>query len=201
MGGFGSGRASGRTLADGALFIDIAWMIRTCRVMPGRMLSGALAWNRGGHRVGSIGYVADMRNDDSATLELRYALGTDKQDVVQHIALTHSRPNFGGRRWWMICPYGGGRCGKLFLPGGGDRFASRRRLGLAYASQSIGERDRPFDAMTKLQRRLGSDQGWGLLLRRPKGMWRQTFDRHEARYWELEAQCDAIMVHVMQRLT
>jgi hypothetical protein len=28
-------------------------------------------------------------------------------------------------------------------------------------------------------------------LRRPKGMWQRTYERHWTRYWELNAQCSA----------
>ena len=59
-------------------------------------------------------------------------------DVRQDISVVRTRPNFGGFRWWFLCPGAGQRCGrrsyKLYLPATGSGFACRVRHGLAYAS-------------------------------------------------------------------
>ena len=64
--------------------------------------------------------------------------GTTPSPVHQRIALTRSRPNFGGLRWWFLCPGNGQPCGrrcyKLYLPAGGEGFACRRCHGLVYSS-------------------------------------------------------------------
>jgi hypothetical protein len=51
---------------------------------------------------------------------------------------------FGGSRWWWLCPATGRRVGKLYLPNGGTRFLSRGpgAYRLAYASQRHGRVDR-----------------------------------------------------------
>jgi hypothetical protein len=58
--------------------------------------------------------------------------------VHQRIALTRTRPNFGGLRWWFLCPGDGQpcrrRCHKLYLPAGGRGFACRLCHGLVYSS-------------------------------------------------------------------
>ncbi len=41
MGGLGSGRCGGRPTADMSKRIDIAWMVRTERAIPGALVTGA----------------------------------------------------------------------------------------------------------------------------------------------------------------
>jgi hypothetical protein len=203
LGGYGSGRSGGRPIADQSFRIDIAWMIRAERAKPGCQTWGSLNWSRGGDRVGSISYEADMTDPDNARLVLKYTRGSgdDAEKVRQIIQLTYSQPHFGGRRWWMICPYGGGQCGKLYLPGNGDRFASRKAWRLGYQSQRIAERDRPFEALFRLQRRVGGEQGFEAGLgRRPKGMWHRTYEQMWRDYERLEERCAVEMMGMMARL-
>ena len=197
MGGFGSGRYGGRPTADMSKRIDLAWMIRTKRAIPGQEVWGSLSWNCGGHPSGSISYIADMRNPFSSELRLIYSHGSgdDRQRIEQKVRLTFSEPTFGGRRWWMICPFRGNRVGKLYMPNGGDRFAGRSAWRLGYQSQRSAHRDRPFDKLFRLQKKLGSEQGWEAPLLRPKGMHWKTFERHLERYHELDAEC---AVHMMR---
>jgi hypothetical protein len=44
--------------------------------------------------------------------------------------------------------------------------------------------------------------GYEEYIRRPKGMWHRTFERHESRYWEINDDCDRIwlgMVAILGR--
>lgn len=203
MGGFGSGRRAGRPLADSSLRVDIGWMLRTGRAHDGGITHGTLEWHKGGEPVGSINYTANLYDPESATLELRYRRkeGSKAELVNQLVHLCHTRPNYGGRRWWMLCPFEGSRALKLYLPCGGDRFASARFWRLAWQSQRIAAIDRPFEAMFRLQRKLGSYQGWDAGLgRKPKGIWSRTFDRHWERYMALDDECSVVMGAMMLRL-
>lgn len=191
MGGYGSGRWGGRPTADASLRIDLAWMLRTGHARNGCDTRGTLCWSCGGEPSGSISYLAGMATPGEERLELTYTRGNgeNREQVHQTIELSHTRPHFGGKRWWMICPYRRVRAGKLYLPPGGDRFASRQAWRLGYNSQRIAERDRPFETLFRLQKKLGCQQGWEAGLFRPKGMWRRTFERHLDRYWELDERC------------
>ena len=97
MGGYNSGRAGGRPTADMSKRIAV----------PGSTTAGTLSWNIGGDPAGSISYTADMADLDTAELRLSYTRGEgdECEHVKQTVRLTYSEPNFGGRRWWMICPY------------------------------------------------------------------------------------------------
>ena len=88
----------------------------------------------------------------------------------------------------------------MYLPNGGDRSAGRRAWRLGYQIQRVEHRQRPFERLFKLQKKLGCDQGWEAGLYRPKGMHRKTFERHLARYYELDEQCDTAMAGSMMAL-
>ena len=203
MGGCGSGRRGGAPTADASLRIDIAWMLRTGRAVSGQQVRGSLAWTCRGEPSGNIAYVCDMRDPERGELELRFTVIDHRQNsrrhYVQRITMSYTRPHFGGKRWWLHCPFDGKRVGKLYCPSGADTFASRTAYRLAYESQRIADRDRPFEALFRLQKRLGCQQGWEQPIRRPKGMWRRTYARLEKQFWELDAQCAVQMIGVLAK--
>lgn len=202
MGGWGSGRTGGRPTADMSKRIDFAWMIRTKRAVPGSLVSGTLWWTCGGESAGSISYVADMCDLENAVLRLSYTRGSgsEREEVKQLVRLTYTEPSYGGRRWWMICPYRHNRCAKLYLPNGGDRFAGRRAWKLGYRCQRVARRDRAFEKLFRLQKKLGCERGWEAGLRRPKGMWDRTYQRHWEMYWKLDSECAVEMMGLLKLL-
>ncbi len=178
-------------------------MLRKGLAKDGAIIHGSLQWHRRGEPSGSISYKSDLSDPDLATLELSYTRGNgaEAEKVEQRIRLCYTRPNYGGRRWWMCCPYRGHRVLKLYLPPGGDRFASARAWRLAWQSQRISAADRPFEALFRLQAKLGGYRGWEAgLARKPKGMWRRTYDRHWQRYMALDDECSIVMGAMMLRL-
>lgn len=204
MGGWGSGRQNGRPVADSALRIDFAWMLRQRLAIPGELKIGALRWTNNGQPSGNINYTCDMSDLESGRLELRFTVkdnrSGEKSDYVQNVLLSYSVPHFGGKRWWMHCPTNGDRVGKLYCPNGAHTFASRTAWRLGYNSQRITDRDKSFEALFRLQRRLGCKEGWEQPIRRPKGMWRKTYARLEQRYWQTDAQCSAQMMAAISLL-
>lgn len=205
MGGYGSGRQNGRPTADSCLFVDLAWMIRNGRAIPGELRRGNLSWTSRGQPSGNISYSCDMRDLEAAWLELRFTVSSrstgTSRDCAQRIALSWTVPNYGGRRWWMHCPHTGQRVGKLFVPPEGELFASRQAWRLSYQSQRAADHDKPFEALFRLQRKLGGRQGWEAgLAKRPKGMWKRTYDRYWQAYWQLDDECSAVMAGMMLRL-
>lgn len=203
MGGWGSGRRGSRPTAELSCQIDIGLMIRTRRAIPRSCVSGTLRWSYGrDDPAGSVSYECDMADCFNSKLTLKYTCGSgdNKESVEQVIPLVFTEPNYGGKRWWMVCPYHAIRVGKLYLPIGGDRFASGKAWRLGYQSQNVAHRDRPLEKLFRLQKKLGSDQGWGAGLRRPIGMWQRTYDRHLERYFELDAACDVLMMEVIGSL-
>jgi hypothetical protein len=203
MGGWGSGRYGGRPTADASLRIDLAWMLRTGRAKAGGWRAGTLSWNCGGEPSGSIGYSAIMDQPGDERLELTYTRGRgdNSEQVRQTVRLCFTVPHYGGKRWWMICPYRGIRVGKLYLPPGGDRFASRQAWRLGYQIQRVAHRDRASERLFRLQRKLGCDYGLDAFPVRPKGMWHRTWERHLECYWELEETANLELAMVVARVT
>ena len=188
MGGWGSGRYGGRPTVDASLTIDLAWMFRSGFACDGAYRAGSIRWTCRGEPSGAISYQAIMMEPGAERLELSYTRGNgaDAEQVRQTVRLCFTTPNYGGKRWWMICPFRHIRVGKLYLPAGGDRFASRQAWRLGYQCQREAARDRPLERLFRLQKKLGCDRGLGAFPSRPKGMWQRTYERHLAQYWELE---------------
>ena len=203
MGGFGSGRHRGRPTADSSLRIDLAWMLRTGRASEGAHCHGTLHWTCGGRESGSISYHALMHEPGRERLELSYTNTRqgERRDECQTVHLIHTVPNYGGKRWWMLCPVSGWRVGKLYLPPGGDIFASRQAWRLGYQCQRDAARDRPFERLFRLQKKLGCERGWGQPIFKPKGMWERTWQRHLAEYWKLDEECAIEMATMMARFS
>ena len=120
----------------------------------------------------------DTPGDERLELSYTRGRGDKREQVKQSVRLCFTRPNYGGKRWWMVCPYRGLRVGKLYLPPNGDRFASRQAWRLGYHIQRVAKHDRAFERLFRLQAKLKGVQGVGAFLRRPKGMWRRTYERH-----------------------
>lgn len=90
-----------------------------------------------GHQ-NSIGIIVDINElyaKVNYTNTSRYT--GEKKDYDYKIQLTTSRCNFGGVRYWFICPLQdcGRRTGTLFLCSGGNYFGCRHCYDLAYESQ------------------------------------------------------------------
>ena len=83
-------------------------------------------------------YEADLRDTDNAWLRLHYRANGEAVDYK--VQLVTTKPNYGGHRWWFICPIvrrDGGpprRVAKLYLPSGSKYFGSREAYGLTYTS-------------------------------------------------------------------
>lgn len=185
-----------RRVEDGVT-ISLALLLRSC----GRERAegaGILSWSKDGDPIASVGFNLDLNDPDNAHLTLTFTRSRSdgsNERVQQRIRLVFTTPNYGGRRWWMICPRSDRRVAKLHLPPGEDTFASRQELRLSYRSQRAGDGDRPFDKLFRLQRSIDSPEGWHFPLVRPKGMWKRTYDRHLERYRELHAQCSPAMAN------
>jgi hypothetical protein len=71
---------------------------------------------------------ASISNEDprESWLRLQYAINDywtgELYQIDDKIYLAHSRPTFGGLRWWFVCPRLKRRVRKLYLPLVADTF-------------------------------------------------------------------------------
>ena len=75
------------------------------------------------------------------------------EPVKQWIRITTTKPNFGGLRYWFMCPVVhsgiccGRRVGRLYLPPGGSVFGCRTCLDLTY--ESVRRHDKRIDELLR----------------------------------------------------
>ena len=159
MGGYGSGRSSGKCLVENAFRLDIDQLIRPLIRRRG---------NRGGCTIKFSGHYdldvdCEIRLGDpwDSWIRVRYCItdywSGEDFEIDDKIFLATTRPLFGGVRWWFICPRSNRRVRMLHLPLGGRHFWSRRSYRLAYGSQSETAYDRAMRRARKLCLRLGGD--------------------------------------------
>jgi hypothetical protein len=178
MGGYNSGRHSGHPTAESGLALDVRRLLKRGAFVPGRRLSGSIQWivTRTGEQQAVIAYESDLSPGESGSVRLRYAVNGKQQEYA--VSLVTTECNYGGRRWWFICPCSGRRCAKLHLPPGGQIFAARKAYKLSYRSQREGPLDRSHSRLRRIYSGLGGDYGnfGDPPPRRPKGMRQKTYD-------------------------
>jgi len=159
------------------------------RVLPdGRRLEipwHTWAWTRNGESEpwAVVEIRLELRTNDG-TAWLRYDVDhVSRPTGPQHypVSMVTTPCQFGGLRWWWICPATRRQVSKLYLPNGGDRFLSlgRGAYRLAYASQRQAPTNRMHARSRKLYAKLGADYGgqygenWPP---KPTGMRWRTYD-------------------------
>jgi hypothetical protein len=182
LGGPGSGRqwGAGKTTVEESLTLDINKLVRDEHICAGAWRRGVLVWTRvrDGEEIASIGYEADLSDSACASIRVRYRSTGRTRDY--RIALEATRPNFGGKRWWFICPLTGQRAAKLHLPPNAGMFASRSAYGLGYQIQREDAHGRALSRAQAIRIKLGGDASlFEPFPRKPKGMWRRTYRRYK----------------------
>ena len=188
-----SGRRGRPFTVDDCLIIDLPFLMRLGWIRHGQIGSGSLNWRNQDKSVSSIRYHFDLADPRRAELCLHFEwalLGEPLHPVEQRIPLVLTGANYGGIRWWMLCPMTGQRATKLYRPPGQEMFAGRHLWRLGYRSQRVSRRDRSFDKLYQIQAKLGAEGSWETMLFRPKGMWHRTFNRYLAEYQPLQDVCE-----------
>jgi hypothetical protein len=179
MGNCNSGRWyfwDAKTTVEDCLSIDTVALSRQGLTRPGSVTFGAWHWD-------SIRYSINMT---APHVRLHYRLQTGEHiDYCVHLVSTS--PNYGGLRWWFICPamVAGTACRrrvrKLYLPPWGSGFACRQCCQLTYTSQREGDMSRALSKAQAIRERLGGSASMSTLFpEKPKGMWRKTYRRLRA---------------------
>jgi hypothetical protein len=140
MGGSGSGWQWGKNLTvEDGLSLSLTALMKKKAVVPGSWTRGSWAWSyEGCEPHARIRHEANLIDPDAAWVRLTYTASGHPMDYP--VRLVTTRPTYGGRRWWFLCPLvrkDGGpprRAAKLYLPPGGRYFGSRDAYGLTYRS-------------------------------------------------------------------
>lgn len=88
----------------------------------------------------------------AGTIKLEYTI--DAERVVSSIRIISTRCNYGGSRYWFICPlykrgiFCGRKCHKLYLPYGAKYFGCRNCYELSYISRQ--NHNHRFEAFQKI---------------------------------------------------
>lgn len=117
------------------------------------------------------------------------------------VSIVSTKPNFGGSRYWFVCPVCGRRCATLYRLKHRDGVACRVCLKLSYPSQHEGALDRSLRRCSKLRQRLrwppGIANGEG---GRPPGMHRSTFIALTAEHRRLAMKVNVSVAAVLDQL-
>jgi hypothetical protein len=179
MGGFGSGRpGTGRSTVEACRSIDVNRLHKAGCLQPG--WAGGWQWTRDGTKVASI----ELRAE-SSRLHLSYRVRTDGgdwRDVTETVPVVRVSCPFGGTRPYFVCPgvVNGRPCDRRVAKvyGAGQYFVCRHCYRLVYSSQREGTWDRAVRRAGKIRGRIGGDRyDSDTVPRRPKGMWRRTYNR------------------------
>ena len=189
MGNYRSGRRffpGAKTTVEDCRSLDVVQWAREGLTLPGPVRSGVWQWSssRTGQSTSSIGYSIDMTDPH---VRLEYSLTRTGEHRDYRVELVSTSPNYGGLRWWFICPVsmGGRACQrrvrKLYLSPGCCCFACRQCCRLSYTSQREDDANRALSKAQAIRERLG---GSGSMMEafppKPKGMWWRTYRRLRA---------------------
>ena len=175
MGGFGSGRHhySGKSTTDDYLRLDIRKLHRDRLMTVGHTYS--LRWSSRGEEIGSI---QTRREYDCVVLMYRHRRPNDDWKSYEYRVFLDWTPcNYGGERFWFICP-AQGCTRRVAILYGGPIFACRHCHQLGYESQHEAPHSRALRRAQAVRQRLG---GSGSLADsfpdKPKGMHWRTYQR------------------------
>jgi hypothetical protein len=183
---------------NNARCLDINRMVKEKTISPSIWCSGLWVWTdkSTGEQVASVSYESDTHNKQDSFLRIHYTLTKEQKKIDYKIQLSRTQANYGGERFWFICPVTGRRVSKLYLPSGGDIFASRHAYKLLYACQNEGYKDRMLRKKWKLLGKLDPDLNYPY---RPKGMHQKTYERLLEKYNQQEDICTGHLLEFMMR--
>jgi len=141
----GRGVWNRKTRVDEVRSIDILDLQRNGVFHKGSALSWTSSWSRNGEVVASISYRIESGDNGPIGLRLMYTTTDnetdEKKDYSYLIPIVSTRCNYGGRRWWFICPLVVNgracqrRCRIIYMPPSAEYFGCRECYRLTYESR------------------------------------------------------------------
>lgn len=190
---------------ESALCLSVGSLFKRGALTAGATASGGWHWSRDGRSIASISYSASL-SDEDGELRLSYTWTPDgePQVVTCAIRLSSVPLRYGGRRWYMHCPYTGRRVLKLYKFGTIEKFCSRTAIRPlpTYASQRTSGSDRIIAQRWAIRRKIG-DTFSDLFGEpcKPKRMHWRTFEKYAQRDAELAGQENGYLLRLLARLS
>ncbi|MFO7728784.1 MAG: hypothetical protein ACQES8_06185 [Thermodesulfobacteriota bacterium] len=165
-----------KTRVDEARTIDILDLQREGIFKTGTAGRWSVSWSRNGRVVASISYQLETGNNGPLGLRFIYTI-TDRQtgakrDYNYIIPVTSTPCNYGGRRWWFVCPLivnGRScrrRCRIVYQPPGAGYFGCRECHELTYESRQRHREkfyegfQKPYKVAQAAQEELARTRSW-----------------------------------------
>jgi hypothetical protein len=185
MGGYGSGRQGGAVTAEGTASFVIDIKSLAPLFGAGQCLTAAIKFANGAF---PVLVTVDLRDELNCFVELLHIARDNREGrriITGKVQLSRTEPNYGGCRWWFLCPRTTRRTTRLFLPNGGRHFWSRQAYGLGYACQREGRFSRLQRKAAALNRQLGGE-GWRTWADPPPKPKRMRWATYQRKYekWE-----------------
>lgn len=195
MGGKGSGtwyRWNTKTTLDDCRVLNINRMQKQGAIKPNNFKAGRWVWTNTetNEEVSSIGYTCHTLDADNEYININYKMTNSGEKIDYDVKLVKTYPNYGGVRYWFICPVTGKRVAKLYRTPYDNRFISRHVYKLLYASQSESIFSKLGNKRYKLMRKLDSNYSFPV---RPKGMHHKTFERIANQVHALDEYADYLL--------
>lgn len=200
MGGYGSGWHRGKkSTVEESLVLTMKHLKASLEKGAGRW--GSLSWSRNGEPFASISYTTeDLEGDLAVRLKYSRGEGETKKSEDYLVQVVSTSPNYGGRRWWFICPLvvDGAPCrrraAKLYLPNGGRFFGCRTCYHLSYTSAQEAHK------MDHLFLDLAARMGPGWTPQAVKASLKETHTKRDLRLMEAVFHADATYKRLVKRL-
>lgn len=192
MGGFGSGnriRIGARDIVEHHRRLDIRQLARNNCLQPST--TGKWAWwNDACERTASINFRV---KDNQIKLSFAYREnGGEWAPVEQTVFFDWTPCNFGGYRYWFLCPGCGRRVAILYAAG--KYFLCRHCYRLTYASSQESGLDRLMRKSRKIRRRLGASEALSTpIVCKPRDMHQRTFNELRIEVMRIENKINQMM--------
>jgi hypothetical protein len=141
----GRGVLSRKSRVDEARSIDILDLQRKGVFTNKEAWSWTTSWSRNEKVAASVSYSVEFSGDRPTGLQLMYTITDnktgEKRDYEYTIPVAATPCNYGGERWWYICPLivNGKNCQRrcriIYMPSGAEYFGCRECHRLTYESR------------------------------------------------------------------
>jgi hypothetical protein len=181
----GRGVWSRKTRVDEVRSIDILDLQRKEVFSKDSSWSWTSTWSRSGEVIASVSYRVEAGKNGPSGLRFMYAItDTDtgeKKDYNYVIPVDATPCNYGGKRWWYVCPLVMNgrscrrRCRIVYMPPGAEYFGCRECYQLTYESRQRHREkfyegfEKPYKAAEALQEELARARSW----KKREKLWRR----------------------------